>query len=388
MLIIGCDFHPGFQQVAIFDNQTGEYQEKRLSHRQEAEQFYRSLAGQKVRVGMEACGHYPWFERLLADLGMELWLGDAAKIRASVVRKQKTDRRDAEHLQVLLREERFPRIWVPTLEERDARQLLVHRHKQVQARTRTKNQLHALALSQGVQKKRKLWTEAGRAELEKLELLPYAAIRRERLLETLDRLEAEIAALNRQVEAEVQQRPAAVRLMTHPGVGPVTSLAMVLTLGPAERFASGKDVGSYFGLIPSEDSSGGKQRLGRISKQGSSFLRFLLVEAGQTAARYDPQLKRFYRRLAARKKSRGRQSGSGQKVGHAAVPDVARALDVCATESGRYAGEPESFCGRQASAERLRGQLASLNSREFAVRIMGASPAEMDGGDLSVPLPD
>src|SRR6266566_1266654 len=99
MLIIGCDFHPGFQQVAIFDNQTGEYQEKRLSHRQEAEQFYRSLAGQKVRVGMEACGHYPWFERLLADLGMELWLGDAVKIRASVVRKQKTDRRDAEHLQ-------------------------------------------------------------------------------------------------------------------------------------------------------------------------------------------------------------------------------------------------------------------------------------------------
>src|SRR5213078_2677787 len=75
MLIIGCDFHPGFQQVAIFDNQTGEYQEKRLSHREEAEQFYRSLAGQTVRVGMEACGHYPWFERLLAELGVELWLG-------------------------------------------------------------------------------------------------------------------------------------------------------------------------------------------------------------------------------------------------------------------------------------------------------------------------
>src|SRR5439155_22464013 len=132
-------------QVAIFDNETGEYQEKRLSHRAEAEQFYRALGGQSVRGGMEACGHYPWFERLLAELGFELWLGDAAKIRASVVRKQKTDRRDAEHLQVLLlREERFPRIWVPTLEERDARQLLVDRTKQVQARTRTKNRVHAL----------------------------------------------------------------------------------------------------------------------------------------------------------------------------------------------------------------------------------------------------
>src|SRR5437660_12890042 len=263
MLIIGCDFHPGFQQVAIFDKQTGEYQEKRLSHREEAEQFYRALGGQSVRVGMEACGHYPWFERRLAELGFELWLGDAGKIRCMVVRKQKTDRRDSEHLQVLLREDRFPRIWVPTLEERDTRQLLVHRHKQVQARTRTKNQLHALALSQGVQRKSKLWTAAGRAELESLELLPYAAQRRRQLLHRLDALEAEIAALNRQVEEEVKGRPAAVKLMTHPGVGPVTALAMVLTLGPAERFREGRKVGSYFGLIPSEYSSGGRQRLGQ-----------------------------------------------------------------------------------------------------------------------------
>ncbi len=301
MLIIGCDFHPGFQQVAIFDNGTGEVEEKRLQHCGEAEEFYRSLAGQEVLIGMEACGHYPWFERLLAELGMELWFGDTAKIRASVVRKQKTDRRDAEHLRQLLMEGRFPRIWVPSLEVRDIRQLLMHRHKQVQARTRTKNQLQAMALSCGIQKKYKLWTQAGRAELEQLPLLPYASQRRKRLLEALDELEAEIIGLDRRVAEEARQRPEAVGLMTHPGVGPVTALAMVLTLGPAERFASGKQVGSYFGLIPSEESSGGKQRLGRISKQGSWFLRFLLVEAGQTAARLDPQLKRFYRRLAVRK---------------------------------------------------------------------------------------
>jgi transposase len=301
MLIIGCDFHPGFQQVAIFDNRTGEIEEKRLPHRAEAEQFYRSLAGQEVRVGMEACGHYPWFERLLAELAFELWMGDAARVRASVVRKQKTDRRDAEHLLKLLMEERFPRIWVPSLEVRDVRQLLVHRHKQVQARTRTKNQLQAMALSSGVQKKYKLWTKAGRAELEQLPLLPYAAQRRKHLLEDLDNLQGEIVELDQRVAEEARQRPEAVRLMTHPGVGPVTALAMVLTLGPAERFGSAKQVGSYFGLIPSEESSGGKQRLGRISKQGNSYMRFLLVEAGQTAARLDPQLKRFYRRLAARK---------------------------------------------------------------------------------------
>jgi transposase len=115
MLIIGCDFHPGFQQVAIFDNRSGEIQERRLGHRAEAEQFYRTLAGQEGRVGMEACGHYPWFERLLAELGIELWLGDAGRIRAQEVRKQKTDRRDAAHWLELLLENRFPRIWVPSL---------------------------------------------------------------------------------------------------------------------------------------------------------------------------------------------------------------------------------------------------------------------------------
>ena len=271
-----------------------------MKHREEAEQFYRSLpAG--VRVGMEACGQDPWFEGLLAECGHQLWLGDAGAIRASVVRKQKTDRRDAEHLLDLLRQDQFPQIWVPSLEERDVRQLLVHRHKQVQARTRVKNQLQAMALSQGVQKKGKLWSQGGRAELEQLPLLPYATARRQQLLDTLDELETKITRLNQQVNEEVKQRAAAQRLMTHPGVGPVTALAMVLTLGPVERFASGKQVASYFGLIPSEHSSGGRQRLGHISKQGSSFLRFLLVEAGQSAARYDVELGRFYRRLSIRK---------------------------------------------------------------------------------------
>jgi transposase len=301
MLIIGCDFHAGFQQVAIFDNRKGEYEERRLLHRGEAEEFYRALRGVEVRVGMEACGQYPWFERLLAECGHELWLGDAAKIRACEVRAQKTDRRDAELLLRLLREERFPRIWVPTLAERDARQLLMHRHRQVQARTRVKNQLQALARGQGLQKQRKLWTASGREELLKLELLPYAALRRERSLAMHDQLESEIERLNRQVEQEVKRRPAAVKLMTHPGVGPVTALAMVLTVGPAERFRNARQVASYFGLIPSEHSSGGRQRLGSITKQGSSFLRFLLVEAGQSAVRKDSELGRFYRRLAVRK---------------------------------------------------------------------------------------
>ncbi len=111
MLIIGCDYHPGFQQIAFIDPVTGECGGRKLTNMVEAESFYRALRGGSVRVGMEATGHARWFERLLAELNFELWIGDPAEIRAQRVRKQKTDRQDAEHLMRLLVEGRFPRIW-------------------------------------------------------------------------------------------------------------------------------------------------------------------------------------------------------------------------------------------------------------------------------------
>jgi transposase len=303
MLIIGCDFHPGFEQVAIFDNQTGEITGRRLQHPEEAREFYGSLR-EPALVGMEACGFTQWFEQMLEELGHELWLGDAAQIRAAVVRRQKTDQRDAEHLLTLLLEKRFPRLWVPNGEERDVRQLLMHRHGLVRMRTQVKNQLHAIALNQGMQKKRKLWTEAGREQLEKLGLRAYAAQRRGESLRRLDYLEEQIRQLTKTVVAEAHKRAAAQLLMTHPGVGAQTALAFVLTIGPVARFENAKKVASYVGLIPCEHSSGGKQRLGHISKQGSPLLRFLLVEAGQSAVKKDAELQRMYRRLALRR-SRG-----------------------------------------------------------------------------------
>jgi transposase len=164
MIIIGVDFHPEFQQIASVDTETGEFQEKRLLHREEGEEFYRALAGRKVRVGMEASGHARWFEGLLSELQMELWIGDAAEIQTKRVRKQKTDRQDAQLILRLLVEDRFPRIWVPSGENRDLRQLLWHRHRMVQARTRIMNQLQAVALNEGLRSKKKLWRERGRQQ--------------------------------------------------------------------------------------------------------------------------------------------------------------------------------------------------------------------------------
>lgn len=301
MKIIGCDFHPSFQQIAMVDEETGEHTEKRLT-REEAVVFYRGLTGEVV-VGIEACGNTLWLERLLAECGHELRMGDAAKIRAMEVRKQKTDRRDAELLLQLLWEKRFPQIWVPSLEQRDTRQLLLHRHKLVSLRRQIKNQLQHLALNQGVQQKWKLWTQKGRTQLEELPLTSWTARRRQDDLQLLDDLNRRIAELDTAVEQAAAQDAIARLLQTHPGVGPITALAFALTLGSIDRFAHSKNVVSYLGLNPAEHSSGGRQKMGSISKQGNPFLRSLLVEAGQSAARLVPELKRAYQRLKHRKHS-------------------------------------------------------------------------------------
>jgi transposase len=301
MKIIGCDFHPSFQQIAMVDTETGEHTEKKLT-REDAAEFYRGLSG-KVIVGIEACGNTLWLERLLAEFGHELRMGDAAKIRAMEVRKQKTDRRDAQLLLTLLLENRFPQVWVPSLQQRDTRQLLLHRHKLVSVRRQIKNQLQHLALNQGVQRKWKLWTQKGRQLLEDLPLTGWTAKRRADDLQLLDELNRSIAELDTAVQQASAQDPVARLLQTHPGVGPITSLAFVLTLGRIDRFAHSKNVVSYLGLNPAEHSSGGRQRLGSISKQGNPMLRSLLVEAGQSSARIVPELKRAYQRLKHKKHS-------------------------------------------------------------------------------------
>jgi transposase len=318
MYLIGVDYHPSFQQIAFFVEETGECGEQELNHSDgQAEKFYRDLKqrGICVRVGMEATGYSRWFERLLAELGFELWIGDPAEIKAKRVKKQKNDRNDARLLLRLMRENNFPQVWVPSPENRDLRQLLWHRHRLVQMRTRIMNQLQALAMNEGYRWKKKLFSEQGRAQLEKLTLAPWASRRRQELLELLDRMNPTIEELTAAVEREARKRPEAMRLMTHPGVGPLTALAFVLIIGTPTRFQRGKQIGTYVGMIPCEDSSARKQRLGHISKQGSSLLRFLLVEAAQAAARIHPDWRRRYIHLAMRRHKSIAKVAMGRKLG-------------------------------------------------------------------------
>ena len=125
--------------------------------------------------------------------------------------------------------------------------------------------------------------------------------RREELLKLLDQLDPPITELDRAVLEQAKRRDDALLLMTHPGIGPVTSLAFVLTIGPVTRFCCSRKLVSYLGLNPTEESSGGRRRLGGISKQGNTMVRWLLIETVHQAVRLDPELRQDYQRLKFRR---------------------------------------------------------------------------------------
>jgi transposase len=297
---------------------------------------------------MEASGHARWFERLLSDLRFELWIGDAAEIRTKRVRKQKTDRQDAQLLLRLMIEDRFPRIWVADAENRDLRQLLWHRHRLVQMRTRVMNQLHVVALNEGLRRKKALWRPAGRNQLESLILAPWASRRRQDLLDLLDQLSPKIQELTRALEDEVEKRPVTRRLMTHPGVGPLTALAFELVIGSPERFHCGKQIASYVGLVPSEESSGDRRRLGHISKQGNSLLRYLLVEAAQVTVRSHQHWRSKFFHLAMRRGRKIAKVAMARKLAVHLYWMWRQGWDYGQFEKlGSYAGEPGNRQGVQ-----------------------------------------
>jgi len=308
---------------------------------------------------MEATGHARWFERLLAELDYEVWVGDPAQIRAKQVRKQKNDRRDAEHLLKLMLENNFPRIWVPTPENRDVRQLVWHRHRLVGMRGRVMNQLQAIAMNEGVRRKRGLWSEKGRAQLESLQLPPWTTRRRQELLELLDRFDPSIDQLNQAIEQEAARVPEVQRLQTHPGVGPITALAFVLVIGTPYRFNCGKQVASYLGLIPCEDSSADSWRLGHITQARQRAAPFFVRAGSARGGALRRTLAPPICALIDSPQSCDCQSSYSPQTGSALVLDVASRMGLPAVEKVRFArGVARGFHGVKLITDVLIGRPA------------------------------
>jgi transposase len=315
MRIVGCDLHASQQSVAVLDQDTGETFETTLKHEGDTvRDFYAALPPPAV-VGIEATGSMGWFLKLMEDLDITCRVGHPARIRATEPRRQKHDRRDAVLLRDLLADDRFPAIWQPSAEFRDLRTLLLHRDEWVRMRTRVRNALQTVALAHGIRRRAGLWSRDGHATLNALPLPPYASDRRAALVALHGELMQHIRDLDEQVRVRAEERPQARRLMTHPGVGPVTALATEVFLGDPTRFRDAKAVASYVGMIPSEYSSGPRQRLGRLTKQGNRFLRFLWCEAGLQAARREPSCGRFYRRKLHQKGVGKARVAVGRKLG-------------------------------------------------------------------------
>src|SRR5271154_11106 len=301
MRIIGCDLHTRQQTLAMLDTETGEAVKMTLTHEGNNVQEFYSTLSRPACVGIEATGSMQWFVNLMEELGIESRCGNPAKIRAAEPRKQKHDRRDADLILTLLVENRFPAIWLPSKELQDLRALLRHRHQWVRMRTRIQNALQSIALANGLRRGPSLWSREGQNTIASLPLAPHTSYRRTELQAMYEKFENDIEKLNQRVEEQAHARSGARLLMTHPGVGPVTALATEVFLGDPARFADSKALASYVGLIPREHSSGGRQRLGGLSKQGNPLLRFLWGEAGAHAVRRDPELRRFYRRKLVQK---------------------------------------------------------------------------------------
>jgi transposase len=297
----GVDFHARQQTISSLTIEDGVVSTHELKHQNKAElkAFYAQFSG-PVLVGLEASGYSPWFEQLLEELGHEVWLGDATEIRRRARRRQKNDRRDAELILDLLIHDEFPRIHRPSPTSREILRMLRYRHKLVKMRTIIKNSLQALSIQSGLSLRARLFTRAGLEQLRATTMSPMMQYQRDQWLAALESLNQRIVEAVNWLEQQAAGDERIDRLRTHPGIGLLTGLGLVHTLEPVSRFSNQRKVAAYVGFDPKERSSGEKKHYLGISKAGSRVLRFLLVEAAQTACKGDPDLKRFYLRLLHR----------------------------------------------------------------------------------------
>ena len=301
IVYFGVDFHARVQTVAYCNSEDGEIHLQEFQHfKDDIRSFYGQFPGHKI-VGLEASGYSEWFERLLEDMGCEVWLGHATAIRLCARRRQKNDRRDADLILDLMVKGEFPRLHRREPQSQEVLSQLRFRQRLVKMRTMVKNNLQALAIKNGLSQRAKLLTQPGRQQLMALALPEVMRQQRDHWLRLLAALDEAIQAVEQWLQEKATGDRRVEWLRTHPGIGLLSALALVHTLEPVTRFSNQRQEVAYVGLEPVEHSSGEKQRFGAISKAGSRLLRFLLGEAAQVACRKDHSLKQFYTRLAGRR---------------------------------------------------------------------------------------
>jgi transposase len=361
-IYIGVDFHARQQTICYLKTETGELVTCELKHqdKEAVRAFYAQFQG-LVIVGLEASGYSPWFERLLEELGCEVWLGHATEIRRRARWRQKNDRRDAELILDLMLHHEFPRLHRPAVQSREVLRMLRYRQKLIKLRTMSKNSLQAIALQAGLAKGSGLFTKSGQQALSTAEMSPVMQWQCEHWVQLLEPLNKQLLETMVWCKAQSKGDVSITRLRTHPGIGLLTSLCLLHTLQPVSRFRNSRKVAAYAGFDPVERSSAERKCFLGISKAGSRLLRYLLVEAAQTAVRKDEDLKRFYKRLAERRgKPKAKVAAARKLLIRAYIMlrdeiDYAefrrRAVAARLARRGHRPEVPEVLIGQPASAE-------------------------------------
>ena len=316
-LYIGVDFHPHQQTVAWCDTITGETDTVDMLHDLSlVREFYETLPEPAI-VGIEASTRAAWFENMLFETSHKLLVGNPVLIRKRATSRHKNDRRDAELILELLIRNEFPTLWRRPVESNQVLEIMRLRGSLVGQRTQIYNRLQALAHNVGLPKGR-MKTAAFQSVIKAVEMDEAGDLARSQLFGLLEKFNEQIGQLEVWLKTKAAPDKKVQLLLTQTGVGYLTALATVHTLGDVSRFAKvPKQVVGFAGFDPLENSSAGKVRFGRISKAGSALLRFQLGQAAQIAARpssSDVKLKSFYKRLAKKKPKAVAKTAAARKL--------------------------------------------------------------------------
>jgi transposase len=359
-IYIGVDFHARQQTICYLTTEAGEVRFQQLKHQDKAvvRNFYGQFTG-RVIVGLEAMGYSPWFEQLLAELGYEVWLGNAREIRRRARSRHKNDRRDAELILDLMIHNEFPRLFMLPLQSREVLRMLRYRQKLIKMRTLVKNSLQALALQSGLAKGSGLFSKAGQQALRTAPMSPAMQWQREQWLQLLEPLNQRLLGSMFWLKQQAAADQRISRLRTHPGIGLLTALCLVHALEPVSRFRNSRKVVAYAGFDPLDDSSAERIRFGAISKAGPRVLRYLLIEAAHSSVKHDDDLKRFYKRLAERRGRPKAKTAVGRKLLIRAYIMLRDEIDYAEFQRRAVAARLARQNGRPTMPELLIGQPAS-----------------------------
>jgi transposase len=304
MDVVGLDVHLRTSSVHILDVHGKCIDRKTTRGHWTKMVEYLKSRGRPFVVCFEAsCGYGAIYEQL-NRIAARVVVAHPGRVRMIFRAKRKNDRLDAEKLATLLYLDAVPPVYVPGVYTRNWRALIGHRRRLIEKRTRCKNGIRTLLRGQGIQAVKGLWTRRGRAWLGQLALPPACRWQRDSLVEELEHFDRQIRQVTAQLNGMHRDHPGVALLQTIPGVGPRTAEAVVAYIDDPSRFGRIKQVGAYFGLVPRQDASGQVNRLGRITKDGPSLVRKLLVEASWQAIRRSAVARAFFDRIAGEVKDR------------------------------------------------------------------------------------